>query len=524
MTDLAFLSLTEVSALIAARQISPVDIVREHLSRIEQDNGILRAYLTVCGEASLTQAKAIEREIGRGGVRGPLHGIPISHKDVIFTAGIRTTAHSRSLLDFVPSYDAAVVGRLADAGMIVLGKTNTTEFAFGGMEVFGTARNPWNPVYYTGGSSGGSAGAVAAGLAVAATGTDSLGSIRVPASFCGAVGLKPSFGRVSRYGVTPLGWSLDHVGPITRTVRDSALLMNVMAGHDPRDLESANTTAADFTSELSRGVDGCVLGIPDWSLASDVHPETAQRVREALEQFERLGASIEPIRLRHPSELAPAGWLILMVEGFAAHRERLRRAAPSYGIRIRRRLCTGSLFRAVHYQTALRIRRAFTAEVERALERVDVLVTPTVPFPAFTVAAQEENPPDSSIFTCPFNLSGHPAISIPCGFTREGLPVGLQLVGKLFGEASLLRVAHAYEEAMQWYRQRPRPLESAERFFAPPAPVATTTSPIDGALLRWVEAETVRYGLALEVADLETIGMEYQRIEAALADQGGPTW
>jgi aspartyl-tRNA(Asn)/glutamyl-tRNA(Gln) amidotransferase subunit A len=522
--QLGFTPLADFAALFAARQLSPVDLVRALLSRIEAENQLLRAYVTVCPELALRQAQAAERAFGHGHAGAPLLGIPIAHKDVIFTAGVRTTAHSRSLLDFVPQYDAAVVRSLAEAGMALLGKTNTTEFAFGDMAIFGTARNPWRMTHYTGGSSAGSAGAVAAGLAIAATGTDSLGSIRIPASFCGVVGLKPTYGLVSRFGIAPLGWSLDHVGPITRTVRDAALLLNVMAGPDPRDPESVGRPHEDFSAKLEAGVGGAVLAVPEWALTAEVHPETAACVRAALSEFERLGARVESFPLQHPSELVPVGRLLLMVEGFAAHRQRLQKAAALYGPRVRRRLSTGALFTAVQYQQALRVRHAFAAEVDRVLLRTDALVTPTVPFPAFSVEAQEHNPPENAAFTCPFSLSGHPALSIPCGFTRDGLPVGLQLIGKRFGEAALFGLAHAYEDAVKWYRRRPPTAQPTPTSEPAPAGGAAPRAPASPALQEWVEAEAASYGLALDGADLEAIAVEFAHIRATLPECGVAPW
>ena len=455
-SDLVVLSVAELSSLLDRRRVSPVEIVEALLDRIERYDGYLRSYLTVCADEALAGARRAERAILRGARRGPLHGIPISHKDISWTKGVRTTAHSRALVDFVPAEDATHVRRLREAGMILLGKTSTTEFANGGMDLRGYTPNPWNPTRYTGGSSAGSASALAAGLAVAATGSDTGGSIRVPSSFCGIVGLKPTYGRVSRYGVIPLSWTLDNAGPMARTVRDCALLLQAMAGPDPRDPASARVAVPDFTAGLGRGVRGLVLGVPQQHYYEGLEPDVDRVVRAALRTLEALGARLEPVDLPHAGELEPAYSVLIAVEAFALHAGRLRRQWALYGERSRRRIATGVLYTAAEYQQALQIRRVWTEEVNAVLGRVNALVTPTLPYPAFTLEVQQAGPPDSSWGTRQFNLSGHPALSVPCGFTADGLPVGLQIAGRAFDEATLFRIAHAYEAATDWHRRRPR--------------------------------------------------------------------
>ena len=455
--DLAFLPLTELSRLLDRREVSPVEIVDALLAQIDRYNGGLASYITVCGDSALAAARTAEHEITHGRRRGPLHGIPVAHKDISLTKGVRTTAHSRTLLEFVPDHDATHVRRLAEAGMILLGKTNTTEFAWGALDVFGAHRNPWDLTRYAGGSSGGSANAVAAGLAVAATGSDTGGSIRVPASFCGVVGIKPTYGRVSRYGVIPLSWSMDAAGPIARTVADCALLLNVMAGHDPLDPTSARVAVPDYADGIASGVRGVRLGVPRQHFFEGLDPEVDDRVRTALRHLESLGAALEPVDVSRARDVAPAQGLLISVEAFGEHAGRLRRSAAAYGARTRRRIACGAFFTTADYDAAVRIRTLWRCEVKSVLRRVDALVMPTVPFPAFPVDAQlaESGPPDAVRLTRPFNFSGHPALTLPCGSTSAGLPVGLQLAGGPFDEATLLRIAYAYEQATPWHTWRP---------------------------------------------------------------------
>ncbi len=455
-SELPFLSVSELSGLIARKKVSPVEVVTGLLDRIDRFDAVLHAYITVCRETAMDAARRAERAIVAGRRRGPLHGIPISVKDISWTRGVRTTAHSRTLLDYVPEHDATHIARLARAGMILLGKTNTTEFANGGLDLFGIPHNPWSLVHYTGGSSAGSANGLAAGLAVAATGSDTGGSIRVPASFCGIVGLKPTYGRVSRYGVIPLSWSLDNAGPMARTVRDCAMLLGAMAGYDRLDPSSARVPVPDFAAGLGKRLKGLILGVPQQHYYEGLEPDVGRLIRAALRELEHLGARLEPVNLPRAGRLEPAYQVIISVESFAAHAARMRTRAADYSVRSRRRIACGAFYSAAEYQHALQIRRLWVAELDQVLQGVDALVTPTLPYPAFTVEAQRTgSPPDSSWGTRQFNLSGHPAISIPCGFTGDGLPVGLQFAAKAFEEAMLFRVAHAYEQATPWHQRRP---------------------------------------------------------------------
>ena len=461
--DLAYRSLTELGRLLDAGDVSPVDIVAGALERIDRYNGRLVSYLTVCGEAAVAAARRAEQEMAGGrGRRTRLHGLPIAHKDISLTKGVRTTAHSRCLLEYVPDHDATHVRRLAEAGMIMLGKTNTTEYACGTMDVFGLARNPWDVSRYTGGSSAGSAAALAAGMAPAATGSDTGGSIRVPSSFCGIVGLKPTYGRVSRYGLIPLSWSMDHVGPMARTVADCALLLTVMAGHDPLDPTSAHAPVPDFSDGLDAGLRGIVLGVPAQHFYDGLDPEVDAAVRAALRHLEGEGARLEPVDLPLAGHIAAPGGILIMAEAYGLHAAQLRERAVDYGTRTRRRIASGACYTSGEYEAAMGIRGAWTRQVARALARVDAIVTPTLLHTAFTVEVQMEGePPDTSWGTRHFNLSGHPALSLPCGFTAAGLPIGMQLAGRYFDEAALFRIGHAYEQSTPWHTRRPALPEAA---------------------------------------------------------------
>lgn len=470
-SELPFLPIATLSNLIARQQISPVALVAATLERVDRYNSRLHSYVTVCHEQALQTARQVEDDIAAGRFRAPLHGIPVSHKDVSWTKGVRTTAHSRAMLDFVPDQNATHVQRLADTGMILLGKTNTTEFACGTMDLWGTAANPWDLSRYTGGSSCGSANAVAAGLAVAATGSDTGGSIRVPSSFCGVVGMKPTFGRVSRWGIVPLSWSMDQAGPMARTVADCALMLKAMAGVDPLDPATSSLPVPDFTADLQKGIKGLVLGIPQEHFYEGLDAQVDGAMRAALRQLEELGAKLEPVHLPRARDLAPVGWLLTMAEAYSQHAARLRSRSVEYGERARRRIASGAFYTAAEYQQAAQIRQLWIRELGQVMQRVDALVTPTVPFPAFTIEVQEAGPPDTSWNTRHFNLSGHPALSVPCGFTDLGLPVGLQVVARAFDEGMLFRIAHAYEESTGWHKRRP-PLEEGEPSVSRPGMVA----------------------------------------------------
>lgn len=453
--NLPFTHITELAELVKNKKVSPVEIVQELLTRIEQFNSQLNSYITTCADSALATARQAEAEIQAGHYRGALHGIPVSHKDLSWTKGVRTTAHSKTLLEFIPETNATHVERLEKAGMVLLGKTNTTEFACGDMHLFGKSCNPWDITRSSGASSGGSANAVAAGLAVAATGTDTGGSTRVPASFCGVVGVKATFGRVSRYGIFPLSYTMDSVGPITRTVADAALMLNAMSGCDPLDSSTSHETVPDFTSSLRQGIKGLVLGVPEHYFFEGLEPAVAKATEAALKQLESLGAKLQVVRLPMAADLSAAANILVMGEAFSQHAARLREGAQGYGPKARRRICSGAFFSSAEFLQAAQIRTLWIRELGTVMRQVDALITPTLPFTAFSVETWEDNPPDTSWATRHFNFSGHPAMTVPCGFDEQGLPIGLQIVANAFDEATMFRVGHAYEQTTKWYERRP---------------------------------------------------------------------
>jgi aspartyl-tRNA(Asn)/glutamyl-tRNA(Gln) amidotransferase subunit A len=458
VSELHELTIAEAAELIQARRLSPVDLVRALLARLDRYDGLYRSHITVRADRALEEAAAAEKEIGRGASRGPLHGIPVSFKDNIWTSGVRTTAHSKTMRDFVPDVDATHVERLRAAGMILVGKTNTTEFATGDMLEFGDVPHPYDLAMFAGSSSGGSASAIAAGFAIATTGTDTAGSIRFPASCCGIVGVKPTYGRVSRYGVVPLSWTMDSVGPMTRTVRDAAMMLGPMSGHDPRDPHTAEVPVPDFTAALAERLDGVVLGMPEQHYYENLDPPIDSAIRIALADLEALGATLCPVSIPLVGKLAGIGSVIVECEAFALHADRLRRSGRDYGPKARRQLGSGAFYSGAEYLHALQVRELFNRELAASFAGIDALVMPTLPHTAYSREVQRSGPPDTSWGTRQFNLSGYPAMSIPCGFDPSGYPIGLQVAARPFEEATMFRVGHAYERATPWHKRRP-PLE-----------------------------------------------------------------
>lgn len=453
--DLLFLPIIDLHRLFMARRVSPVEVVRSLLERLDAFEPQLRTHITICIDDALEAARVAERELIAGRALGPLHGIPVSHKDNLWTAGVRTTAHSRTFIDHVPTEDATAVRRLTEAGMILLGKTNTTEFACGDMHIFGHTPNPWDLSRYSGASSAGSASAVAAGLTTAATGSDTGGSIRAPASLCGMIGVKPTYGRVSRFGLVPLSWSMDNVGPMTRTVADAALMLHAMGGWDRQDPTSDRRLVPIFIEVLTPRLEGITIGVPVDHFYDGLTSDVNGAVQEALRTLESLGANLVPIRLPSAGNLAEVGNLLVKWEAFALHATLLRAQAPRYGPKARRNIAAGAFFSSGDVALAQQLRTQWAYELELAFEEVDAIVTPTLPFTAFPWETWVSAPPDTSWGTRHFNLTGHPALSQPCGFDRDGLPIGLQVVAKRFDEAAMFRVAHAYEQATEWHRRRP---------------------------------------------------------------------
>jgi aspartyl-tRNA(Asn)/glutamyl-tRNA(Gln) amidotransferase subunit A len=457
--ELAFSSLTGAAALLRAGKVSPVDLVRACLGRIESQNPVLNAYITVTAESALQAAYGAEAEIHRGEWRGPLHGIPIAVKDMIDTRGVRTTGASAVYLDRLPAADAAVVSRLRRAGAILLGKLNMQEFAIGGSSVpshFGPVRNPWDTSRIAGGSSGGSAAAVAAGLCFAALGTDTGGSVRQPAAFCGVVGLKPAYGRVSNLGVLPLAPSLDHVGPLTRSVEDCAAVLEAIAGYERRDLSSERRPLKlrPWPSSAAR----LRIGVPRIFFYEGLHPAVHRAVEAALAALSDLGARIEEVPLEVSSDRT-----VFQAEAYASHAaliaERPERYLPETLAKLRR----GASVDTLAYMRARLALAQQRREIAEVFAQVDVLVTPTVPVPpprlldypktfeevlAWEAASMLRN-------TRPFNALGVPTISVPCGRTEDGLPIGLQLAAGPWQERRALGIALAYESATAWHTRHP---------------------------------------------------------------------
>jgi aspartyl-tRNA(Asn)/glutamyl-tRNA(Gln) amidotransferase subunit A len=464
--DLTRLSIAEAGEQLRRRTLSPVELTQAYLARIQAEDAAARCYITVLHEQALAAAARAEQEIARGGCRGPLHGIPIALKDLIMTRGIRTTCGSRILKDWVPDADATVAKRLAEAGAILLGKLNMHEFAYGPTGVnphYGTPANPWAPNRMPGGSSSGSGAAVAAGLCAAALGTDTGGSIRIPASLCGIVGLKQTYGRVSRAGVIPLAWSLDHIGPMTRTVTDAAILLQVLAGHDPADPSTAAVAVPDYRRGLGGEPRGLRVGVVREVFFERLDPEVRAAVEAAARVLESLGVHVEEVRLPQIHHAGPATFAIITAESMAYHEPYLKTRPAEYGADVRARLLTGQFVLATQYLKAQRARQVLRAEVDAVLKDVDVLLFPTTPIPAPRIDEREvtvdgvRDDVRAWLTRCtrPINLTGHPALSVPCGLTTGGLPIGLQLVGRQFDEATLLRVGHAYEAASSFRDRRP---------------------------------------------------------------------
>ncbi|WP_149536313.1 amidase [Siccirubricoccus phaeus] len=454
-------TIAEAAKLIAARKLSPLELAQECLARAHRLNGTLHAFIRFTEESALATAKAAEARIAREGPRGPLDGIPFAHKDIYCTAGIPTTGHSRVLQDYVPTEDATTVRKLAEAGIVMLGKLATHEFAFGGPSFdlpWPPARNPWNPAHFTAGSSSGTGAGVAAGLFLGGTGSDTGGSIRGPAALCGIAGIKPTYGLCSRAGVLPLAQSLDHTGPMAWTVEDCALLLQAMAGYDPADPASANRPVPDFTAELGQGVKGLRIGIVRHFHETDmpVSPATLKGINDAAAFFKAEGAEVVDVTLPPLAEYNAPGWIILLTEAYAVHEAWMRRDPGLYGELLRQRLVLAATLSAADYMQAQRKRRALIAATEAATAGVDILLTAAQPGEAAKI---EEVPGwaflEKPNFTIPFNVTGWPGLTLCTGYGAGGLPVAMQLVGKPFSEPTLFRVGDCYEKAHTWRAKRP---------------------------------------------------------------------
>jgi len=458
MSDaIAYTTIRELGARYRTRELSPVEVTQALLARIAKLDPALHAFVTLTADRALSDARAAETALARGDAR-PLLGIPIAHKDIYCTRGIRTTGGSALLADWVPDEDATCVRRWQEAGVVLMGKLITHEFAFGIQfpgHRFPAARNPWNLDHVPGGSSSGSGAALAAGLVHGATGSDTGGSIRGPAAFCGIVGLKPTYGRSSRAGVLTLSWTLDHTGPMARTVEDCAYLMQPFAGHDPADPASSRAPVGDYVAALGCDVRGLKIGVPRNYFFDGVDAEIVQAFEEAMATLKRLGAEVRDVRIP-TMDAAHSFLLILLAEAYAYHERDLREHPELYGEVLRERMMAGALVTAAEYTQAQRIRAQICAETAGVLREVDVLATPTTLKPAtpFAVAHDPElGFPKSNMG--PFNITGLPTLALPCGFSPTGLPLSLQLAGRPFEEEMVLRVGHAYEQATPWHTRRP---------------------------------------------------------------------
>jgi aspartyl-tRNA(Asn)/glutamyl-tRNA(Gln) amidotransferase subunit A len=459
--DLTALSLRDASELLRARKASPVDLANACLARIERLNPALNAFITVTAEQALVDAKAAESEIARGRMRGPLHGIPIALKDLFDTAGVRTTAASAVFADRIPSQDAEVVRRLRQAGAVLLGKLNMHEFAYGDTSAqthFGPVRNPWDRQRISGGSSGGSAAAVAARLCYGALGSDTGGSIRQPSAYCGIVGLKPTYGLVSTTGVIPLSWSLDHVGPMCRNVAGTGVLLQAIAGYDPRDTNSVDAVAPDYTKALEQKVSAFRIGIPRTVFYEGLDAEIEHAVNDALQVLRGLTASTRDVVLPPYRTLPVVG-----AEAYAFHAAYFTKTPELYQSATRQRIEGGSRVSASAYIEGKRELGRLRRVVADVFANVDVLVTPTTPILPQAVAEAVNTPfvpPPGGVApslrnTQPFDIYGLPTISIPCGFSRTGLPIGLQISGPRLGESHVLALAHVFERSTDWHRRVP---------------------------------------------------------------------
>jgi aspartyl-tRNA(Asn)/glutamyl-tRNA(Gln) amidotransferase subunit A len=458
VADLVDLSLSAAADLLRTGRLSPVDYAQAFFERIDRYDARLNAFISTDRESALHAARDAERQIAQGGWRGPLHGVPVALKDLFDVAGQRTSNHSKVRMDHVATHDAFVVRKLREAGAVLIGKTAMHEFATGGPSFdlpWPPARNPWKTTHHPGGSSSGSGVAVAAGLAPVALGTDTGGSVRNPATVCGVTGMKPTYGTISRAGVFPLAFSLDHVGPLTRTVGDNAIVLQALLGRDPADPSSVEHPAPDVCGSLQRGVSGLRIGVLE-EFGAAANAEIRDAFAKACSVFAQLGAELVPLRLSPLDTYVACGRLILQAEGFAVHERWLRERPADYGMRGRTRLLPGAFLSATDYIRAQQLRTLLVREFIEAMAGVDAaLCVSSLELPcAIDDEAEIDRTYDRQART-PFNLTGTPAISVPMGFSRDGLPIGLQVVGKAFDEATVYRVAQAYESATDWHLRRP---------------------------------------------------------------------
>ena len=464
--ELCFKTADQLGQLISSRQVSPVEIVQEHLKRIEKLEPALNSYIMILAESALKEARQCESEIASGLYRGPLHGIPVALKDIFFVKGIPNTYGSKINKDYIPQFNSTVVNRFKEAGAILLGKLNLHQFAFGPTgenHHYGNMHNPWNVDCFTGGSSGGSGSAVAAGEATLAMGSDTGGSVRIPSALCGIVGLKPTFGRVSKYGVNPLAWSMDHVGPMVRSVSDAALVLNAIAGYDQGDLCSVNLPVPDFTLSLGEDIKGIRVGIPKEYFDFPIDPQVKSAIDKAVVQLEELGAHISEVEWPIFKYAFAISTVLLITEASAALSRLVLEKGPEFQPGTRLRVEGGMFYSANDYLKAQRARRLFVRESSELMKRVDVLVGPMIPSGAPKIGQTEVKLgkemqgiiPTLTQYTRAFNINGFPAMTLPCGFTNTNLPIGLQIAGRPWQEATILKVGYAFEQATKWHTIRP---------------------------------------------------------------------
>ena len=461
-TPLHFRTITEISAEIASKQLSPVDVTSAMLERIEEFDGQLKSYATVMADSAMAAAQEAEREINTGTYRGPLHGIPIAVKDLCFTKGVRTMGAAKVLEDYVPEFDSTVITKLKAAGAILLGKLNLTEGAMGGYNPeFDIPKNPWNPNRWTGSSSSGSGVATAAGLCIGSLGSDTGGSIRFPSAACGVVGIKPTWGRVSRYGVLALAESMDHVGPMTRSVADAGIILGAIAGFDPNDPTSLPDPVPNMLEGIGRDLQGIRVGFDEYYATNDIDTELAEAVRAGVGILADQGAEIVEVQLPDVDEYVSAWPTLCSAGAVAAHAATYPSQRDAYGPWFRGWLDMGARVTGADYARADNLRAACTGHLRRVFEGIDVLVCPSMSAPPHIVTPEilygpkEDRPTKFQRFTVPFDYNGAPTLSVPCGMNSEGLPLSIQFVGKHLTEPLLCQVGHAYESATPWHNLHP---------------------------------------------------------------------
>ena len=443
-----------------------MEVVEAHLARIDALEPMLNSFITLLPDQAMAAARRSEEEIRSGKYRGPLHGIPLGLKDLYYVNGVRNTSGSRVFDDFHPKFDCTIAAKFKEAGAILLGKLNMHQFAYGPTGEnpdYGHMHNPWNPELIAGGSSGGSGSAAASGECTLTMGTDTGGSIRIPSSLCALVGLKPTYGRLSRHGLTALSWGLDHPGPMTRTVEDCALVMNAVAGYDPKDPASANLPVPDYTKTLTGDVKGLRVGVPKEYFEVAVDPQVEQAARRAIDVLGELGATVTEVSWPMLHQSGAISTTILMAEAAEYHANLIRTSGVQLSPPVRLRLEAGLFISVADYLQAQRARSLFCCQSRDLLREVDILAGPTEPITAHKIGETKAqvgdrvmgSTPALTQYTRAFNLNGFPAITVPCGFSEDGLPIGLQLAGRPFDEVTVLRAAHAYEQATEWHKRRP---------------------------------------------------------------------